>query len=80
MGKSKMKGSHSVAGAEISALKTSKTGKAFGSNVSPIPEAAGIQGSNNGNRKRKLKSSPFKVRMVCKHNFSGFKLQPQFLK
>ncbi|XP_031739375.1 protein ALWAYS EARLY 3 isoform X1 [Cucumis sativus] len=61
MGKSKMKGSHSVAGSEISALKTSKTGKAFGSNVGPISEAEGIQGSNNGNRKRKLKSSPFKI-------------------
>ncbi|XP_038890846.1 protein ALWAYS EARLY 3 isoform X5 [Benincasa hispida] len=61
MGKSKLKGSHSVAGAEISALKTSKTGKAFGNNVGPIPEAEGIQGSNIGNRKRKLKSSPFKI-------------------
>lgn len=71
-----MKGSHPVAGAEISALKTSKTGKAFGNNVGPIPEAEGIQGSNNGNRKRKLKSSPFKVRMVCNHTFSGFQLLP----
>lgn len=74
MDKSKMKGNHSVAGAEISAFKTSKTGKAFGNNVGPIPEAEGIQGSNHGNRKRKQKSSPFKVRMDCKHNFSGFKL------
>jgi len=74
MHKSKIKGNHSVAGAEISALKTSKKVKAFGNNVGPILESERIQGSNNGNRKRKLKSSPFKVRMDCKHNFSGSKL------
>ncbi|XP_022979673.1 protein ALWAYS EARLY 3-like isoform X1 [Cucurbita maxima] len=61
MNKSKIKGNHSVAGAEISALKTSKKGKAFGNNVGPILESERIQGSNNGNRKRKLKSSPFKI-------------------
>ncbi|XP_022973709.1 protein ALWAYS EARLY 3-like isoform X1 [Cucurbita maxima] len=61
MDKSKMKGNHSVVGAGISASKTSKTGKASGNNVGPIPEGEGIQGSNNGNRKRKQKSSPFKI-------------------
>lgn len=58
-----MKGNHSAAGAEISTFKTSKTGKAFGNNIGSIPEAERIQGSNNGNRKRKQKSSPFKVRI-----------------
>ena len=73
-----MKGNHSVVGAGISASKTSKTGKASGNNVGPIPEAEGIQGSNNGNRKRKQKSSPFKVRMDWNHNFAGFKLLLSF--
>ncbi|XP_038890830.1 protein ALWAYS EARLY 3 isoform X3 [Benincasa hispida] len=76
MGKSKLKGSHSVAGAEISALKTSKTGKAFGNNVGPIPEAEGIQGSNIGNRKRKLKSSPFKAADEAKSSVGKVKRSP----
>lgn len=58
-----MKGNHSIPEAEVSALRTSKLSKGFTHNIAAIPETKEeAHQSNTGMRKRKQKTSPFKVR------------------
>ena len=72
--KTKLKRNHPVPGAKGTASKTSKQGKLFGHNVRAIPEAKEeTHPGNVGMRKRRQKSSPYKVR-VDATSFSCFYL------
>uniref|UniRef100_A0A2N9IY91 HTH myb-type domain-containing protein n=1 Tax=Fagus sylvatica TaxID=28930 RepID=A0A2N9IY91_FAGSY len=60
--KSKLKGNHSIPESEVGALRTSKLGKGFTHNIGAILETKGeAHQSNTGMRKRKQKTSPFKI-------------------
>ncbi|KAA3485308.1 protein ALWAYS EARLY 3 isoform X2 [Gossypium australe] len=59
--KTKLKGNHLVPGAKGSASKTSRHGKLFGHDVRAIPEAKEAHPANVGMRKRRQKSSPYKI-------------------
>lgn len=66
--KTKLKGNHLVPGAKGPASKTSRHGKLFGHDVRAIPEAKEeTHPANVGMRKRRQKSSPYKVRVdaIC---------------
>ncbi|KAK8365487.1 hypothetical protein V6Z12_A02G057700 [Gossypium hirsutum] len=61
--KTKLKGNHLVPGAKGSASKTSRHGKHFGHDVRAIPEAKEAHPANVGMRKRRQKSSPYKLQI-----------------
>ncbi|PPR81368.1 hypothetical protein GOBAR_AA39342 [Gossypium barbadense] len=59
--KTKLKGNYLVPGAKGSASKTSRHGKHFGHDVRALPEAKEAHPANVGMRKRRQKSSPYKI-------------------
>ncbi|KAK6254539.1 hypothetical protein SCA6_015844 [Theobroma cacao] len=62
--KTKLKGNHPVSGAKGTAPKTCKQGKVFGHDVRAIPEAKEeTHPGNVGMRKRRQKSSPYKLQI-----------------
>ncbi|TYH82554.1 hypothetical protein ES332_D02G069500v1 [Gossypium tomentosum] len=61
--KTKLKGNHLVPGAKGSASKASRHGKLFGHDVRANPEAKEAHPANVGMRKRRQKSSPYKLQI-----------------
>ncbi|KAB2092754.1 hypothetical protein ES319_A02G051400v1 [Gossypium barbadense] len=61
--KTKLKGNYLVPGAKGSASKTSRHGKHFGHDVRALPEAKEAHPANVGMRKRRQKSSPYKLQI-----------------
>ncbi|XP_030974090.1 protein ALWAYS EARLY 3 isoform X1 [Quercus lobata] len=76
--KSKLKGNHSIPEAEVSALRTSKLSKGFTHNIGAIPETKEeAHPSNTGIRKRKQKTSPFKLQIFEKEAHTNSHSEPK---